>query len=198
MSILRIPSEVLSFSRFVEASPGEILLRAGETRSELVLVETGLLRVDRYFADGNRSVRIVGPGELTGEECLLGGAYSQRVQALTDAGLRILNVAGPQPNLPVVRWLLSQVTQQLQVAGLEVHWMRVHTVDSRVQLHLSSLFEKAGGGEIPITQSDFAHLVGATRETISTSLNRLARAEIISLSRGSITVMKPELLNGAV
>jgi CRP-like cAMP-binding protein len=196
MSLLRIPSEVLNFSRFLEAEPGTILVRAGEVKGEVVLIETGLVQVDREFPDGNRSVRIAGPGELVGEEALLGEPYAQQVEVLTGAGLRIIHLGNIQPQLPAVRWLLSRVTQQLQQTDREIHWMRVHTVDSRVQLHLLSLSEKVGGAEIPITQSDFAQLVGATRETISTSLNRLARAEIIRLSRGAIQVLKPEMLNG--
>jgi CRP/FNR family transcriptional regulator, cyclic AMP receptor protein len=196
MSLLRIPSEVLTYSRFLEAEPGEIVLRAGDSKGEVLLIESGLVQVDRKFPDGNRSVRIAGPGELVGEEALLGEPYAQQVEVLKTVGLRVIHVANAQPQLSAVRWLLGRVTQQLQQTDREIHWMRVHTVDSRVQLHLLSLFEKADGGEIPITQSDFAQLVGATRETISTSLNRLARADVIRLSRGSILVLKPESLNG--
>jgi CRP/FNR family transcriptional regulator, cyclic AMP receptor protein len=195
MSITRIPAEVIAASRFFEAKPGDVLLRAGDSRGEVLLIENGLLQLDRSFEDGNRSVRIAGPSELVGEESLLGEPCAQQVEAITAAGIRVINVANAHPQLSAVRWLLGRVTQQLQQTDRENHWMRIHTVDTRVQLHLLSLNEKAGGAEIPITQSDFAQVVGATRETISTALNRLARGEIIRLSRGSITVLKPELLN---
>jgi CRP-like cAMP-binding protein len=192
---LPLPLEVLNNSRFWDFVPGDILFRAGEARDDVFLVESGLLRLDRQFPDGSRSVRILGPGEFAGEDALMGTPYSQQLKALTFAGVWVTHVSRVRLPLPVVRWLLAQVTQQLQQNDSEIQRLHVYSAEIRVRQFLVLLFEKSGGREIPVTQSDFAQLVGATRETVSVCLNRLAREGLIRLSRGSITVLQPGLLD---
>jgi CRP/FNR family transcriptional regulator len=53
------------------------------------------------------------------------------------------------------------------------------------------------GSQIPITQLELADLVGATRETTSTTLNQLERRGLIKLSRRMLTVPSPEVLRSA-
>jgi len=55
------------------------------------------------------------------------------------------------------------------------------------------------GYQIPITQLELADLIGATRETTSTTLNQLERRGLLKLSRRLLTVPSPrELRNAAM
>ncbi len=53
------------------------------------------------------------------------------------------------------------------------------------------------GHQIPITQLELADLIGATRETTSTTLNQLERRGLVKLSRRMLTVPSPSALQGA-
>ena len=194
MSGLRVPSEVLNLSRLVEADAGDVLATQAGDGAEVFVIESGLLQIDRELPNGERSVRIAGPGEVVGEEAILNDSYSQHLEALAPSRVLAMRLFHARSDLEVCKWLLGQLTMQLQQTDREIHWMRNHSVENRVQLHLLSLHDKTNGSKIPVSQAVFAHVVGATRETISTALNRLARAEVIRLSRRSITVLRPESL----
>jgi DNA-binding IclR family transcriptional regulator len=51
--------------------------------------------------------------------------------------------------------------------------------------------------QLPLTQAELADLVGATRETTSTTLNQLERRGLIKLSRRLLTIPAPSLLLSA-
>jgi CRP/FNR family transcriptional regulator len=193
MQLLPVPADVITRSRLIEAEAECILFAAGEDLGQVFVVETGLLRVDQEIG-GPRWVRIAGPGDVIGEESLMGEPYTQRAETLTPVRLIALTLTKTQSDPAVSRWLLDRLSRQLRQNDREIYWMRHHSVTSRVQLHLAELHNKGGGAEIPLTQAEFASVVGATRETISTALNQLKRAEIIGLSRRSITILQPERL----
>ncbi len=194
MALLRIPGEMSARGRTIDATPGQVLLDGGHNSDEIFIIKSGLVQIDLKFAGDAKSIRIAGPGELAGEDAFLGEPYRQRLEALTPARVLALSISDVGNSLAASSWLLGQLTRQSRQSDQERHWMRIHSVDHRVQLHLLALHDKNEGSEIPISQADFAHVVGATRETISTALNRLARSGAIGLSRRSITILKPEHL----
>ena len=79
----------------------------------------------------------------------------------------------------------------------------LHDVEYRI-LHylaeLSSLMKPVENGEgyqVPITQLELADLIGATRETTSTTLNQLERRGLLKLSRRMLTIPSPDTLRSA-
>jgi CRP/FNR family transcriptional regulator len=56
---------------------------------------------------------------------------------------------------------------------------------------------QAEGYQLPITQAELADLIGATRETTSTTLNQLEREGLIKLSRRLLTIPSPASLRSA-
>jgi CRP/FNR family transcriptional regulator len=53
------------------------------------------------------------------------------------------------------------------------------------------------GYQIPITQLELADLIGATRETTSTTLNQLERRGLLKLSRRMLTIPSESSLREA-
>jgi CRP-like cAMP-binding protein len=65
---------------------------------------------------------------------------------------------------------------------------------------LSALLKPGSEGEgyqLPVTQLELADLIGATRETTSTTLNQLERRGLIKLSRRLLTIPSPSTLRAA-
>jgi CRP/FNR family transcriptional regulator len=85
----------------------------------------------------------------------------------------------------------------------KVELLCLHDVEYRI-LHylaeLSSLMKPVENGEgyqVPITQLELADLIGATRETTSTTLNQLERRGLLKLSRRMLTIPSPDTLRSA-
>jgi CRP/FNR family cyclic AMP-dependent transcriptional regulator len=53
----------------IDSAPGEVLVRQGELGRELIVVQSGALRVERNGSEVGR----IGPGEVVGEMALLDG-----------------------------------------------------------------------------------------------------------------------------
>jgi CRP/FNR family transcriptional regulator len=65
---------------------------------------------------------------------------------------------------------------------------------------LSELVKESTDGSgyhLPLTQLELADLIGATRETTSTTLNQLERRGLVRLSRRLLTIPSPAMLRDA-
>jgi CRP/FNR family transcriptional regulator len=112
-----------------------------------------------------------------------------------------LAFAGTSPDI----W--KNVTEQLltreQALEEKVALLCLHDVEYRILHYLLSLgrvFGVNGATEysIPLSQSELAHLIGATRETTSTTLNTLARRGIVKLGRRLLMVTSIETVRTAL
>ncbi len=173
----------------------------------LFLIEEGLVKLTRSNDRGEKIIlAISGPGQLVGEEALA----SESQQHYTDA-MALTPVSVTRIPRAALHEALAQsaalgtalvgylLTRKLDLAA-KVELLCLHDVEYRI-LHyvteLSSLLppsENGNGRQIPITQLELADLVGATRETTSTTLNQLERRGLLKLSRRLLTVPSPETL----
>jgi CRP-like cAMP-binding protein len=76
----------------------------------------------------------------------------------------------------------------------KIELLCLHDVEYRILYYMAELARtfgaKANGSEysIPLSQGELASLIGATRETTSTTLNLLARRGLIKLGRRQLIV----------
>ena len=176
------------------------------------LIEEGLIKLTRANESGDKIILgICGPGQLIGEEALSQDpqSYYTEAVAITSAAVEriprepLLRAIVPHNELgsALVTYLL---TRKLDLAE-KVELLCLHDVEYRI-LHylvqLSTLLPQPPNGDgyqIPITQLELADLIGATRETTSTTLNQLERRGLLKLSRRLLTVPSPrELRNAAM
>ena len=85
----------------------------------------------------------------------------------------------------------------------KVELLCLHDVEYRILHYLAELsaivkpLNDGGGYQLPITQLELADLIGATRETTSTTLNQLERRGLVKLSRRLLTIPSPVTLRTA-
>lgn len=172
-------------------------------------IEEGLVKLTRTNHRGGRIILTVrGPGQLVGEEALADTRppYSAEAEVLVLATLyriprEVLNRAlagSAELTSAVVTYLLER---RLALAQ-KVELLCLHDVEYRILHYLGELSELVSasdgeGHQIPITQLELADLIGATRETTSTTLNQLERRGLVKLSRRMLTVPSPSALQGA-
>ena len=186
-----------------------IVFSQNQPTDSLYLLEEGLVKLTRTNEAGSRIILSVrGPGDLLGEEVLAEPQHPFYTEAevLTNAAVTQIPresikqaLCGNNLALP----LISYILQRRNALAVKIELLCLNDVEHRVLHYLAELSSlvRAGEGEsgyqIPITQLELADLVGATRETTSTTLNQLERRGLIRLSRRMLIVPSPEKLQQA-
>ncbi|MGI8961968.1 MAG: Crp/Fnr family transcriptional regulator [Bryobacteraceae bacterium] len=198
-------------SRMASIRRSTSLFSQGQAADSLYFVDDGLIKLTRTNDGGNRIIlSITGPCELVGEEVLAedATAYQADAEALTTASLyriprdTLMNMLST--NFDFAAALIDYLVHRKSALARKVELLCLHDVEYRI-LHylveLSSLVRPVINGEgyqLPITQAELADLIGATRETTSTTLNQLERKGLVRLSRRLLTVPSPSTLRSVV
>lgn len=191
-------------SRVASIRRSTSLFSQGQVADSLYFVEDGLIKLTRTNDGGDRIIICIsGPGELVGEEVLAEDAplYQADAEALTTASLhripRDTLVGILRTNFDFAAAVIGYLVHRKSALARKVELLCLHDVEYRI-LHylveLSALVKPVINGEdyqLPITQAELADLIGATRETTSTTLNQLERKGLVRLSRRLLTVPSP-------
>jgi CRP-like cAMP-binding protein len=187
------------------------LFSQGQEADSLYVIEDGLIKLTRSNGDGNRVIlAICGAGDIVGEE-VLGGSSSTYVadaESITPSNLFRI----PRDTLTRLvhqdKEFAGQVIQFLllrrQTYAKKVELLCFNDVKYRILFYLAELTNLvspelgSSGCNLPITQAELANLVGATRETTSTTLNQLEKRGLLKLSRRLLTIPSPSLLRSVV
>jgi CRP/FNR family cyclic AMP-dependent transcriptional regulator len=183
-----------------------ILFSQNQPTDSLYLLEEGLVKLTRTNEVGNRIIlSIRGPGDLLGEEALAEphqGFYTE-AEVLTNAAVAQIPREALKKSLcanDLALPLISYILQRRNALAVKIELLCLNDVEHRVLHYLAELSslvkpsEGESGYQIPITQLELADLVGATRETTSTTLNQLERRGLIKLSRRMLIVPSPAKL----
>ena len=186
------------------------LFTQGQSADALYFIEEGLVKLTRTNDAGSRIIlAICGSGDLIGEEVMSaeGGMYQADAEVLTPASLHRIPKEALQRTLSQNGELACSVIdfllQRRQMLAQKVELLCLHDVEFRILYYLADLTKLVGPSEsdeqyhLPITQAELADLIGATRETTSTTLNQLERRGLLKLSRRLLTIPSPARLSSA-
>jgi CRP/FNR family cyclic AMP-dependent transcriptional regulator len=188
-------------SRLLAVRRSTSLFSQGDKADAVFFIEEGLIKLTRTDSNGGRLIlSVYGPDDLVGEESLSGGndRYHAEAEALSPSTVykvpwaAVKRVIAGHPELSAA-FLCHLLDTNLSFAQ-KVELLCLHDVETRILYYLEQLSklvkpdEEEMGYPLPITQLELADLVGATRETVSTSLNQLERRGFVKLSRRLLTV----------
>jgi len=187
------------------------LFRQGDPAKSLYFLESGLIKLTTKLDHTGREVlvRFVRPGEIFGEGALRSAelrectALSARTSLVSELPRRyFLDLCHRHPDLWY--WFAEMCAERLHETEKRVKLVSFYRVEQRILHSLADLADQFSNGEdplpavsIPLSQSELADLVGATRETTSTTLNALERKGLVQLGRRHLTVHSTEALRGA-
>jgi CRP-like cAMP-binding protein len=163
-------------------------------------LESGLVKIHKRGDEGKEIIlQIVGPGELFGEQAL--GMENTRAAAAEVLHEGVIHVI---PRDIFLRFCDSRPEIWRQLAELlvvrkrhlekKIELLCLRDVEYRILYYLAELAAtfgtRADGQEysIPLSQGELASLIGATRETTSTTLNALARRGLVKLGRRQLVL----------
>jgi len=197
-------------SRLASLRRSTSLFTQGQAADAIYFIEDGLVKLTRTNDHGGHIIlSICGPGHLIGEEALSSDTktYYSEAEVLSTSNIyRIPRetlaqaiVSDPELSNALVSYLLNR---KLALA-MKVELLCLHDVEYRILHYLAELsalvkpLEDGDGYQVPITQLELADLIGATRETTSTTLNQLERRGLVKLSRRLLTIPSPVTLRNA-
>ncbi|MGP0070436.1 MAG: Crp/Fnr family transcriptional regulator [Bryobacteraceae bacterium] len=173
----------------------------GSPLDSLFFLESGLVKIHKRGDDNKEIIlQIITAGELFGEQAL-GGEASRSIAAevLQEGVIYViprdlfLRVCEQRPEL--WREISGMLTARKRQLEKKIELLCLRDVEYRILYYMADLARmfgaKANNGaeySIPLSQGELASLIGATRETTSTTLNALARRGVIRLGRRQLIV----------
>jgi len=190
---------------------GTVIFVQGDPGSTLYLVESGRVKISASSPAGKEVILALhGPGDFFGELALLDGEpRSADAVAQEPCELLLLQRADfvrfleRRPKVGI--GLLAAVSRRLGHTNQLVEGAALLDVPGRLARALVDLAESEGEQQAegwvihsPLTQSELAALVGATRESVNKWLGFYERQGLIRRMPGRIIVTKPQQLRRRV
>jgi CRP/FNR family transcriptional regulator len=198
-----VRNELLNHDGVTKFSPNRrfaTVFSEGSPADALYFVESGLVKIHKRGDDNKEIIlQIVATGELFGEQAL-GTEQTRTIAAeVLQEGIiyvvprdLFVSVCDDRPQL--WREISSLLTSRKRQLEKKIELLCLHDVEYRILYYMAELAKtfgaKSNGSEysIPLSQGELASLIGATRETTSTTLNSLARRGVIKLGRRQLIV----------
>jgi CRP-like cAMP-binding protein len=181
---------------------GAHLFREGERCEAVYLLESGRLKICHHSIDGTEEVLAIrGPGDIVGELSVIGtehrsatGIALERLEVVIVGADAFRQILVERPAITLA--LLESVVNRLRDADRKrIEFGTVPTLGrvSRRLLELADRFGEADGGTVivrlPITQSELAGWVGASREAVVKALSALRRLGYVETARREVRIL---------
>jgi len=185
------------------------LLTSESAPESLYFLDSGFVKLVRRGEDAKEViVSIIGPGEIFAEHAIQRMSRPFIAEVIQDSVIYeiprevFLAFCQKHPDIWQMLWELA-VTRQLELEQ-KVSLLCLQDVEYRILYYLAQLAQTfaAPAGDtaeysVPLSQSELAALIGATRETTSTTLNALARQGLLKLGRRLVLVSSQESIRAA-
>lgn len=193
-------------------SQGEVIFREGDPGQVLYMVRSGQVRIFVNGIHGSEtSVILCGrPGEVFGELAVIDGLpRSATAVALVETVLLTIGRENFRQHMRQSPQLalnfLNELSVRVRYNTRQMNSLTSMDVPQRLARKLMELAQSYGKAEdkgvritMPLTQSDLASLIGATRESINKSLKDFRLREWIQMHQGEIVILDPEALRSQV
>ena len=182
----------------------EVLCHEGDPADSLHLVEHGHLAVHGGLASGaTATFTILSSGDYFGELALLRADRRRTATVTALEPSRTLAVAATafdalcRRSPGIERIVSALLADRIDILSRRLLETMYESVDRRVYRRLLELARSYGGSDggsdgtatIPLSQTQLANLVGATRPSVNQVLQRLAELHVVGLSRSRIEVL---------
>ena len=185
-------------------SRGTRLFNRGDTSDRLFVLVSGQVKLEAIGPGGKHCLfHVVEAGEVFGEGALLGEERrGYRAEVLDTATVTVIpavaarHYAHRHPEF----WasLAPQMRRRMQDLEEQIQWVSFLDVEQRIARLIlrwaHSHTNSNGALEMHLSQRDLAGMIGATRETTSSALNRMQRDGVIEIKRRRVLLRSMEQL----
>lgn len=193
------PTEVNAFSQMAREKSypkGSVILFEDDPGDSLFVVRAGRVKVVLVAEDGREVILgILGVGEHFGELSLIDDQpRSAHVVAMEESTLLVLRREDFRRRVeqsPAVAWaLLLELSRRLRRADDKIGSLVLLDVPGRIARMILDAATEGGSESIekPLTHQTIAHVIGASRETVSRAMREFVEAGWISTERRRIKI----------
>lgn len=185
------------------------IFSVGTPANHVYFLDSGLVKIEKTTdSDKEILLGVVAAGELFGEQGLLGDSVFTASAKVLESGVAysvptdvFQKFCERRPD--VWRLLLQHFLNRKSELERKIEHLCHSDVKQRLVYYLEDLARlnpthDPGGTVIHISQNELASLVGATRETTSTTLNTLARQGLIALGHRLVMIPSLDALRDAI
>ena len=186
---------------------GRALFRQGEQHDGLFIIESGMVKVF-YTAPSGREITlgywapgnfVGGPSVFQRDRHVWTGVATRSTTVLAFSAADLRHLIGLMPEFGI--GIIEGLSFKGKCYSVLAQMLGTRSISNRLELLLHSLCELYGvpeNGGIAIrsafSQQDLANMVGATRQWVTISLNRLQEAGVLISGKREILVCRPDLL----
>lgn len=192
-------AEVANFAQLAREKSyprGSVILFEDDPGDSLFVVREGRVKVVLIAEDGREVILgILGVGEHFGELSLIDDQpRSAHVVAMEDSSLLVLRREDFRRRVeqnPAVAWaLLMELSRRLRRADDKIGSLVLLDVPGRIARVILDAAAELGGDFIdrPLTHQTIAHVIGASRETVSRAMREFVEAGWINTERRRIRI----------
>lgn len=189
-----------------EFARGKVILHPDDPPGMVYLIKEGRVKVSRYSLDGREQIlALLEPGNLFGELSLLGEREPVHVEAFEDTLLctmpraEFIALIRSQPELML--HMMKVLADRLRLAEEEIADLVFRPVPGRLASLLLRLAQAYGETDgrglrlaLRLTHHDMASMIGATRETVTSTVSRFREEGLIDIDQRKIVIRDPERL----
>ncbi|MFQ5663076.1 MAG: Crp/Fnr family transcriptional regulator [Terriglobia bacterium] len=195
------------FQTHREYERGQTVYCMGDAADEVYLIDRGRVKIVRISADGQQKIlSIYQNGDCFGELCICGGTKrSEQAVALESLKVTSFHVQGllkilrKRPEMVVA--LLLVICARLREAHDQIATLAFENIPRRLAREILQLSRSANATPAPpgeqvrlnLTHEELSHLVGTSREMITTVMNQFRERGLVDYTRRNILV-HPERL----
>lgn len=184
-------AEIGKVIRTIRLKKGENIYRAGERSDALYIVRNGRIKIYRLSESGKEQlVRILLPGDFTGELALFSGsineAYAAAMEETTVCTVKRAELQNLLEKYPAISLkLLAEFASRLEQSEIQTTRFANEKVETRLALFLAECLgdqnKQTPVAEVvlPMSKKDLASYLGSTPETLSRKLLELEAAGYI-------------------
>ena len=200
---------VAGLARPTRLKAGEVAYSADDELSQLIVLHTGRLKIFRLSADGSEQlIRVLGPGEFTGETSVFTGQRpDDYATALDECQLCVIRhddleaLIRKHPEIGLR--MLATVSERLSDTEHRLNSLTSRDVESRLADYLLGLPSTWRGRvatvTLPLAKKDVASLLDTSPESLSRALKSLAKQGLIVIGAGrSVSITQPGRLERLV
>lgn len=182
----------------LEVSPlifGDVIYSAGDLIRQVYFPSSGIISLLAAVADRSTlEVGIVGREGMVGLPIFM-GVKTSRERAVVQGGGAAMSMKATAfrkecangSSLPRLlrRYTHSRLTQMSQGSACN----RFHSIDSRLARWLLMTRDRMGNDEFQLTQEFLSNMLGVRREGVNKAAGALQQQDLISYSRGTLTIL---------
>ncbi len=182
---------------------------SGASAKNVYFLDSGLVKIEKITDSGKDILLgVVAPGEIFGENALVGDENYTTTARVLESGVAYAiptevfqKFCERRPE--VWRLLIQHFLGRKEELERKIEHLCLSDVKQRIVFYLNELAmlnpgSDASSSVIHISQNELASLVGATRETTSTTLNTLARQGLIVLGHRLVMIPSLEMMKEAL